>query len=101
MLANILIQTDNGRLKLSATNLELGISAWLGAKVQDEGSLTVPSRTFADLVSSLPSDDVTLTADLRTQSLNVRCGTLNTDIKGISAEESRPCPPRIRAPACR
>ena len=90
VLANILIQTDNGRLKLSATNLELGISAWLGAKIQEEGGLTVPSRTFADLVSSLPSDEVTLTADLRTQSLNVRCGTLNTDIKGISAEEFPP-----------
>ncbi|NMD26925.1 MAG: DNA polymerase III subunit beta, partial [Chloroflexi bacterium] len=90
VLANILIQTDNGRLKLSATNLELGISAWLGAKIQDEGSLTVPARTFADLVGNLPSDDVTLTADLRTQSLNVRCGTLNTDIKGISAEEFPP-----------
>ena len=90
VLANILIQTDNGRLKLSATNLELGISAWLGAKIQEEGGLTVPSRTFADLVSSLPSDEVTLTADLRTQSLNVRCGTLNTDIKGINAEEFPP-----------
>jgi len=90
VLANILIQTDNGRLKLSATNLELGISAWLGAKILDEGSLTVPARTFADLVGNLPSEDVTLTADPRTQSLNVRCGTLNTDIKGISADEFPP-----------
>lgn len=65
VLANILIQTDNGRLKLSATNLELGISAWLGAKIQDEGSLTVPARTFSDLVGNLPNDDVTLTADVR------------------------------------
>ena len=46
VLANILLQTDDGRLKLSATNLEMGISAWIGAKVEQPGSLTVPSRPF-------------------------------------------------------
>ena len=92
VLANILLQTDDGRLKLSATNLEMGINAWIGAKVEQPGSLTVPSRTFVDLVSNLPSDDVTLTVDERTHTLNVRCGTLNTDIKGISADEFPPMP---------
>jgi DNA polymerase-3 subunit beta len=92
VLANILLQTDDGRLKLSATNLEMGISAWIGAKVEQPGSLTVPSRTFVDLVSNLPSDDVTLTVDEHTHTLNVRCGTLNTDIKGISADEFPPMP---------
>ena len=92
VLSNILIKTDEGRLRLSATNLELGISAWLGAKVSEEGGLTVPSRTFSDLVTNLPNEDVILTVDERTQSLNVKCGTLNTDIKGISAEEFPPMP---------
>ena len=92
VLSNILIKTDEGRLRLSATNLELGISAWIGAKVSEEGGLTVPSRTFVDLVSNLPSEDVILSVDERTQSLNVKCGTLNTDIKGISAEEFPPMP---------
>jgi DNA polymerase-3 subunit beta len=92
VLSNILVKTDEGRLRLSATNLELGISAWIGAKVSEEGGLTVPSRTFADLVSNLPSEDVILSVDERIQSLNVKCGTLNTDIKGISAEEFPPMP---------
>ncbi|MGV8049558.1 MAG: DNA polymerase III subunit beta [Anaerolineaceae bacterium] len=92
VLSNILVKTDAGRLKLSATNLELGISTWIGAKVQEEGGVTVPARTFVDLVSYLPSDEVTLTVDQRTQTLNVHCGTLNTDIKGISAEEFPPMP---------
>lgn len=92
VLSNILIKTDNGRLRLSATNLELGISAWIGAKIQNEGGLTVPARTFVDLVSNLPYEEVTLTVDDRTQSLNVKCGTLNTDIKGISADEFPPMP---------
>jgi DNA polymerase-3 subunit beta len=92
VLSNILVKTDEGRLRLSATNLELGISAWIGAKVSEEGGLTVPSRTFVDLVSNLPSEDVILSVDERTQSLNVKCGTLNTDIKGISADEFPPMP---------
>lgn len=92
VLSNILIKTDEGRLRLSATNLELGISTWLGAQIMEEGGITVPARTFVDLVSNLPSDEVTLTVDKRTQSLNIRCGTLNTDIKGISAEEFPPMP---------
>ena len=92
VLSNILIKTDEGRLRLSATNLELGISAWLGAKVSEDGGLTVPSRTFSDLVTNLPNEDVILTVDERTQSLNVKCGTLNTDIKGISADEFPPMP---------
>lgn len=92
VLSNILIKTDGGRLRLSATNLELGISAWIDARVEDEGGLTVPARTFADLVSNLPSQDVILSVDTRTQTLNVKCGTLNTDIKGISADEFPPMP---------
>jgi DNA polymerase-3 subunit beta len=92
VLANILLQTDDGRLKLSATNLEMGISAWIGAKVEQPGSLTVPSRTFVDLVSNLPSEDVAMIVDERTHTLNVRCGALNTDIKGISADEFPPMP---------
>ncbi len=92
MLSNILIKTDGERLRLSGTNLELGISAWIDAKVEKEGGLTVPARTFADLVSNLPSREVTLTVDIPTQTLNVKCGTLNTDIKGISADEFPPMP---------
>ncbi|HHV06382.1 MAG TPA: DNA polymerase III subunit beta [Anaerolineaceae bacterium] len=92
VLSNILIKTDGERLRLSGTNLELGISAWIDAKVEKEGGLTVPARTFADLVSNLPSREVTLTVDIPTQTLNVKCGTLNTDIKGISADEFPPMP---------
>lgn len=92
VLSNILVKTDEGRLRLSATNLELGITTWIGAKVKDEGAITVPARTFTDLISNLPNEDVTLTLDPQTRTLNVRCGTSTTDIKGIDAEEFPPIP---------
>ena len=48
ILENILVATDDGRLRLSATNLELGITCWIGAKIDKQGSTTVPARIFND-----------------------------------------------------
>ena len=92
VLSNILIKTDDGRLRLSATNLELGITCWMGAKVEGEGAITVPSRTFTDLVSNLPNEQVSLLLDNSTHTLNVKCGSSETNIKGIDAEEFPPIP---------
>jgi len=92
VLANILVATDEGRLRLSATNLELGISCWIGAQIQEEGSITVPARTFGDLVSTLPSETIQMELNERTQTLMVHCGASHTDIKGIDAQEFPPMP---------
>src|SRR5258706_1222252 len=92
VLANVLIATDEGRLRLSATNLELGITCWIGAKVEEEGSTTVPARTFADLVGQLPDPQVSLSLDARTQTLNLRSGASTNDIKCIDAQEFPPLP---------
>ena len=92
VLANVLVATDEGRLRLSATNLELGITCWIGAKIEEEGSTTVPARTFSDLVGTLPSEKVDMTLNVRTQTLNVRCSASTTDIKCIDAQEFPPMP---------
>jgi DNA polymerase-3 subunit beta len=92
VLANVLVATDEGRLRLSATNLELGITCWIGAKIVDEGSTTVPARTFTDLIATLPSDQVEMTLNVRNQKLNVHCGSSNTDINCIDSQEFPPMP---------
>jgi DNA polymerase III subunit beta len=92
VLSNVLIASDEGRLRLSATNLELGITCWIGAKIEEEGSTTVPARTFVDLVGTLPPEQVSLGLTMATQTLNVRCGASNTDIKCIDAQEFPPLP---------
>ena len=92
VLANVLIASDEGRLRLSATNLEMGITCWIPARIEEEGSTTVPARTFSDLVSTLPSDQVMLKLDAQTQTLNVRGGTSTNDIKCIDAQEFPPLP---------
>jgi DNA polymerase-3 subunit beta len=92
VLANVLVATDEGRLRLSATNLELGITCWIGAKITEEGSTTVPARTFSDLVNTLPDGQVDMDLAVRTQTLNVVSGSSNTDIKCIDAQEFPPIP---------
>ncbi len=72
VLANILIATDEGRLRLSATNLELGITCWIGAKIHEDGSTTVPARTFSDLVSTLSDSQVEMALTVRTQTLKFK-----------------------------
>ena len=92
VLGNILVATDGNRLRLSATNLELGITCWIPAKITEEGAVTVPARTYTDLINALPNDSVDLRLNTRTQTLNVHCGTNITDIKGIDAQEFPPMP---------
>ncbi len=92
VLANVLIATDEGRLRLSATNLEMGITCWIGAKIEEDGSTTVPARTLADLVGTMPDPQVSLTLNAQTQTLNVRSGSSTNDIKGIDAQEFPPLP---------
>jgi DNA polymerase-3 subunit beta len=92
VLGNILIASDEGRLRLSATNLELGITSWIPARIEQEGSTTVPARTFSDLVNTLPGEQVMLSLDTKTQTLNVRGGTSTNDIKCIDAQEFPPLP---------
>ncbi len=92
VLANVLLATDEGRLRLAATNLELGISCWIGAQIQEEGSITVPARLLTDLISTLPNDNVLLSVNLSTCTLTVRCGASSTEIKGIDAQEFPPMP---------
>jgi DNA polymerase III subunit beta len=87
VLGNILLATDNGRLRLSATNLELGITCWIGAKIEEDGATTVPAKTFVDLVNTLPQDKVELDLNPRTQTLNLACGRTHAHVKGIDAQE--------------
>ncbi|MDQ6692806.1 MAG: DNA polymerase III subunit beta [Chloroflexota bacterium] len=87
VLNNILIATEGGRLKLTATNLEVGITNWIGCQVEEEGAITVPARLLIDFVSSLPNDRINMSLDEKTRTLNLKCARYEANIKGISAEE--------------
>jgi DNA polymerase-3 subunit beta len=87
VLSNVLLTTDGSQIKLSATNLELSITYWLDAHVEEPGTTTVPARTFAELVGTMPQDRVDLALNTESQTLNIRCGSYNSNLKCISAED--------------
>lgn len=85
VLANILLEARDNQLRLAATNLEIGVTCWIGAKVEDEGSITVPARLLTDFVNSLPPDRIDMELTVRTQTLNLRCANFDANMKGIDA----------------
>ena len=92
ILSHILLTTDGGRLRLSATNLEIGINCWVGARVEEEGAVAVPARTLVDLVNAFPPDQVSMEGVVRTMTLNLRCGRSEANIRGMDAVEFPPVP---------
>ncbi len=92
ILSHILFTTDGGRLRLSATNLEMGIHCWIGGRVEEDGAIAVPARTIIDLVNAFPPDRVDLRQEVRTMTLNVRCGRSEANIKGLDAVDFPPIP---------
>jgi len=58
ILSNILIETDRGRLKISATDLEKSITAWVGAKIEEEGSITVPARVLYEYLGTVRGEQL-------------------------------------------
>jgi DNA polymerase-3 subunit beta len=87
VLANVLLRTEDAGLKLTATNLEIGITYWVPGRIETDGATTVPARLLTDLVGSLPAAervDLELTA---ADMLQLRCGPFETHIKGIDADE--------------
>ncbi len=87
VLGNILLETDQGQLKLAAMNMEIGINCWVGAIVEEEGAITVPARLLTEFVSSLPKERIDMTLQVRTQTLHLRCAHFEANIKGIDAAE--------------
>ena len=87
ILANILLATDNGRLRLSATNLEIGINCWVAAQIEEEGSTTVPAKTLTELVNTLPPVDINISDSEDTNRVNIKTEGSSANIKGIDASE--------------
>jgi DNA polymerase-3 subunit beta len=87
---NILLATEQSRLKLAATNLEMAISYWLGAMVEQEGAITIPAKLLTEFINSLPSEKIDL--NLSHHTLELKCARFEARISGIDAEDFPPIP---------
>jgi len=85
ILNNVLFRTENGRLKVSATNLEIGVHCLIGANVDREGSIAVPAKIISDFVSSSPVGKLTLS--VQKNSLSLRSESYETTVLGFDTAE--------------
>jgi DNA polymerase-3 subunit beta len=85
ILANVLVKTSHNRLSLSATNLDIAITHYIGAKVSEEGAITVPARLMQDFLSSLPEGVIEL--DLQETKLHVTTDQYKSVVNGIMADD--------------
>lgn len=85
VLGNILISAQQGRVKLAATNLEIGVVKSVAAEIEEEGELTVPAKTLVEIVSNLSAEKIEFVGTL--EQLTLTTPTFNSQINGIPATE--------------
>ena len=93
VLSNVLLATDEGRLKLAATNLEMAMTVWVGAHVESEGAITLPARVLTEWVLLLDRDQqIELAMNARNKRVRLQSGRYESNISGIDAEDFPPIP---------
>ncbi len=102
VLANVLLKTEDGGLKLTSTNLEIGITCWVPGRVDEDGAITVPAKLLADWVNGLPSSTEKIDLELLNgDRLHLSSGRFETHLKGISADEFPAIPAAGERPTTR
>lgn len=89
---NVLLSTEQSMLKISATDLNMAMTTWIGAQVEEEGAITVPARLLSDFVNSLPPERIDMEVSSQPVGINIKCVGFNADISGTSAEDFPPIP---------
>ena len=82
---NILLKTHDSMLRVSATNLSIGVTTSIGTQIEVDGGISVPADLLLTFVNSLPDEKVDMT--LEGDQLNIKCGSFETDLKGIPEDE--------------
>ena len=89
---HVCIATDGERLKLSATNLEIAITNWITADVEDAGAITIPARLLTDFIATLPNEKITLGVAARSKRAEITGTRSETTISGMDADDFPPIP---------
>src|SRR3989344_4737336 len=93
VLNNILIKTENGRLKVSATNLEIGINYLIGTKIDETGEIAVPARITSDFINNVNEEKITLST--KNNILSIDSEHYKTQILGFDPKDF-PIIPKIK-----
>ena len=98
---NVLLSTERSMLKISATNLEVGMTTWIGAQVEEEGAITIPARLLTEFVNTLPPERIDIEATSQPLGMNIKCVRFESNISGASAEDFPPIPSVSEGVVCK
>src|SRR5947207_7903686 len=101
VLANVLLRTEDAGLKLTATNLEIGITVWVPGKIDSDGATTVPAKLLSDIVSSRKARERVELEVQGTDTLLLRSGRFTAHLRGIDADEFPAIPTAGERPTTR
>lgn len=85
ILNNVLLEAENDELKITSTNLEIGIEVNIRCKIDNPGKIVVPAQLFSNYISTLPLKNINLESE--DNKLNISCDKFNTKLNILSAEE--------------
>ncbi len=87
ILLNFLLETENKKVKVVSTDLEMGVKHYINAEIESDGAITIPAKKFADILHSLPdSEDIELTVDAGGK-VSLKCGRSRFGIVGSPKSE--------------
>ncbi len=86
ILSNILIETVQDKLKLTATDLDIGITCVIPVKISEQGAITVPAKRFSDIIKELPSEEVNISTK-KNNLVSIETESCQFKIMGLAKEE--------------
>ena len=89
---NVLITTEDSMLKISGTDLNMAMTTWVAAQIEEEGAVTVPARLVGDFVNSLPPEVITMESTKQPLGVNIKCESFESNVSGMDANDFPPIP---------
>lgn len=86
ILSNILIETIKNKIKLTTTDLDMGISVLLDAETQEQGTITLPAKRLGDIIRELPDGEINIIIK-KNNIVYIKLETCEFKLMGIPSEE--------------
>lgn len=93
VLNNILLDAQKGQIKISSTNLEIGINIWISGKIEKPGSVTIPVKLFSNFINNLPNKIINI--ENQNNIIKIKCENFKANIKGLNSKDF-PIIPQIK-----
>jgi len=86
VLSHVLVSASNGKIELTATDLETTVSAWCGASISKEGSLAIPARKLYEIVKELPQGEIEI-EEIGNHWVQLKTSSATFKIAGLPSED--------------